>query len=50
VRGNGVDAVISLDLLTGSHGNMSPALLKEVISWVKEHRDELMEEWKKWHP
>ena len=30
---------------------MIPAGLKrEVLAWIAEHRDKLLEEWTRWHP
>jgi hypothetical protein len=31
-------------------GNAPADLQDEVVEWVREHRDELMKEWKRWHP
>jgi hypothetical protein len=46
--GGGIDATISLDTLECS-GLLSADLKNEVLKWITEHHDELMEEWKLWH-
>ncbi|HOY66621.1 MAG TPA: DUF4160 domain-containing protein [Candidatus Ozemobacteraceae bacterium] len=46
--GGGVDVVIDLITLETS-GDCPRDLLDEVVGYVRAHRDELMEEWKKWH-
>jgi len=49
LTGAGLNVRISLETL--EHDGSCPGkLLEEVLSWVKQYRDELMEEWKKWHP
>jgi len=47
--GGEVNVRISLETLTG-HGDCPRDLLDEVLAWVAQHRDELLTEWKKWHP
>ncbi|MDA8159176.1 MAG: DUF4160 domain-containing protein [Desulfobacteraceae bacterium] len=41
---------VTIDLLTmKSDGEWPQGLKVEVMAWIATHRDELMEEWKKWH-
>ena len=49
VIGGGVNVSIDLESLR-MKGELPQALVVEVLEYVKSHRDELMEEWKKWHP
>ncbi len=44
-----MDAEISLETLEVVNGTVPPKLLKEVLEWISEHKEELIEEWKKWH-
>ncbi len=44
-----IDAEISLETLKIVAGSVPPKLLREVLEWVSDHNDELIEEWKKWH-
>jgi len=47
--GGGFD--VSIDLATlETMGDWPRGLRDEVVAWVAVHRDELMEEWKRWHP
>ncbi len=48
LAGADIDVVISLETLAVT-GEAPKALLVEVLAWVAQHREELMEEWKKWH-
>ena len=50
LTGCGLDVVIDLQSLTVTEGVWPVSLKREVMTWIAEHRDELMEEWKKWHP
>lgn len=49
LTGRGLNLRISLETLA-CDGSCAPDLLNEVLAWVEQHRNELMEEWKKWHP
>ena len=47
--GGEVNVRISLETL--AHAGACPrAVLDEALAWVREHQDELMKEWKLWHP
>lgn len=48
--GGEVNVKISLTTLAISEGDCPAGLLEEVLTWVTLHRDELIQEWKKWHP
>ena len=48
--GGPVNVRISLETLTTTEGHCPGGLEAEVLTWVREHRHELIEEWKKWHP
>ncbi|MEW6486513.1 MAG: DUF4160 domain-containing protein [Thermodesulfobacteriota bacterium] len=48
--GGPVNVRISLETLTIVEGWCPRSLEAEVLTWVRGHRDELIEEWKKWHP
>jgi len=45
-----INVRIDLVTVTISEGDCPAGLAMEVLAWVTEHRDELMKEWKKWHP
>jgi hypothetical protein len=47
--GGGVDVLIDLGTLV-CVGAFPRGLRDEVMAWVTANRDELIEEWKKWHP
>jgi hypothetical protein len=47
--GEEYDVLIVLETLE-SVGAWPRGLKDEVLRWVAENREELMEEWKKWHP
>lgn len=47
--GGSVDVLIDLATLE-TNGAWPRGLHAEVMAWVAEHRDDLMEEWLKWHP
>lgn len=49
LAGGGFDVVIELKTLA-TDGEWPRGLRAEVMAWVAAHRDELMKEWKKWHP
>ena len=46
--GGEYDVVIILETLE-SEGKWPKGLKDEVLSWIKQNRKNLMEEWKKWH-
>ena len=48
--GGPVNVRISLETLTITEGQCPSRLEAEVLAWVREHLDELREEWKRWHP
>lgn len=48
--GGEVNIKINLVTLTISEGDCPVGLAKEVLAWITEHRDELIQEWKKWYP
>jgi hypothetical protein len=48
--GGEVNSKIDLLTLTISEGDCPAGLAEEVLAWVTEHRDELILEWKIWHP
>lgn len=48
--GGEINVKIDLVTLALSEGDCPAGLAEEVLAWVAEHRDELMQEWKKWHP
>ncbi|MEI6746611.1 MAG: DUF4160 domain-containing protein [Methylococcaceae bacterium] len=47
--GGGYDVIIDLETLESTGDFPSVALKNEVIAYVEKYRDELMEEWHKWH-
>ncbi|MBK6729175.1 MAG: DUF4160 domain-containing protein [Xanthomonadales bacterium] len=49
LTGGGVDVLIELATLR-SDGGAPTAVLAEALEWVRLHRDDLLKEWKKWHP
>lgn len=49
ITGPGTDATISLEDFEVTHGEIPRKLLKKILIWVIEHREELIEEWKKWN-
>jgi len=49
LSGNDVDVVISLESLKITQGEAPKSLIKKVILWLFEHREELIREWKKWN-
>jgi Domain of unknown function (DUF4160) len=46
--GGGYDVIIELSTLKVT-GEWPRGLREEVMTYVTEHRDELLEEWNKWH-
>ncbi len=49
LTGCGLDVVIDLATLQTT-GNWPKDLQVEVMVWIEDNRDNLIEEWKKWHP
>ena len=49
LTGGGCDVLIDLATLRSS-GPWPKGLQIEVMAWVSDNRDELVKEWKKWHP
>ena len=47
--GGSVDVLINLQTLVCT-GTFPRGLRNEVMEWVTANQDELIEEWKKWHP
>ena len=47
--GGSVDVMIDLETLA-TDGAWPRGLRAEVMEWVAQHRDELLEEWRQWHP
>jgi hypothetical protein len=47
--GGGFDVIITLDALE-STGRWPKGLRTEVIGWIEAHRQQLLEDWKRWHP
>jgi len=47
--GGSTDVVIDLATLE-TEGRWPRGLHDEVMAWVEANREELMKEWKKWHP
>jgi hypothetical protein len=47
--GGNVDVLIDLTTLH-TDGSWPRGLRSEVLAWVAEHREELLEEWHRWHP
>ncbi len=47
--GGGFDVTIVLETLESTGNFPSVTLKNEVIAYVEQHRDELLEEWRKWH-
>lgn len=49
LTGAGVDVLIHIDTLE-SIDTWPAGVRTEVLAWVAANRDELLKEWKKWHP
>ncbi|EIC23394.1 DUF4160 domain-containing protein [Thiorhodovibrio frisius] len=47
--GGEIDVIIYLDSLL-SEGTWPKGLRQEVLNWIEQHRTQLMEDWKQWHP
>jgi hypothetical protein len=50
LTGGGVDVMISLETVEVMVGHAPALILKEALEWVRAHREQLLEEWKLWHP
>lgn len=50
LTGGGIDVLICLHLVVPLRGYAPAVVLKEALDWVWDHREQLMEEWKQWHP
>jgi len=50
LTGGGIDVLICLQLIEPMRGHAPAAVLKEALEWIRANREELMEEWKRWHP
>ena len=48
LTGGGVDVLIQLETLE-SEGVCPSDIKAEALEWIEAHKDELMEDWKKWH-
>lgn len=49
LSGGDIDVVISLETLSVVQGNAPKSLMDEVLEWMRQHQDVLIEEWKRWH-
>lgn len=49
LAGAGVDVMIFLDSLE-SVGAWPADVKNEVLAWIEANREDLLKEWKKWHP
>ncbi|MBI6671294.1 DUF4160 domain-containing protein [Pseudomonas syringae] len=50
LTGGGLDVLICLELVELMRGTAPAVVLREALEWIRTHRNELMEEWKRWHP
>lgn len=50
VVGGKVNVRNDLATLKVVEGKWPAGLAREVMAWLADHRDELIEEWKRWHP
>ncbi|MQQ34724.1 DUF4160 domain-containing protein [Pseudomonas sp. SZ57] len=50
LTGGGLDVLICLELVEPTRGTAPAVVLREALEWIRTHRNELMEEWKRWHP
>ncbi|WP_080348743.1 DUF4160 domain-containing protein [Pseudomonas syringae] len=50
LTGGGLDVLICLELVEPMGGTAPAVVLREALEWIRTHRNELMEEWKRWHP
>ena len=47
--GGEINVSIDLETMSVTEGEWPAELAEEVMGWVTEHRNEMIEEWKKWH-
>ncbi len=47
--GGEIDVIIYLDSLQ-SEGEWPKGLRQEVLAWIKQHQQQLREDWHQWHP
>jgi hypothetical protein len=47
--GGGFDVISELGTLESS-GRWPSGLRVEVIAWIEAHREQLLEDWNRWHP
>lgn len=50
LTGGGLDVLICLELVEPMRGTAPAVVLRDALEWIRIHRNELMEEWKRWHP
>jgi hypothetical protein len=50
LTGGGIDVLICLQLIEPMRGHAPAAVLKEALERIRANGEELMEEWKRWHP
>ncbi|SEM39765.1 protein of unknown function [Pseudomonas sp. ok272] len=48
--GGGLDVMISLQTIEVMVGYAPALIVQEAQEWIRAHREELLEEWKRWHP
>lgn len=48
--GGSIDIMIDLHSLKTLEGSWPKGLQPEVMTWIKIHQDDLIAEWKQWHP
>jgi len=48
--GGSIDVMIDLGSLKTLEGSWPKGLQSEVMTWIKTHQDDLIAEWKQWHP
>lgn len=47
--GGEIDVIIYLDSLL-SEGKWPKGMRQEVLDWIKQHQQQLTEDWNQWHP
>lgn len=50
LMGGGLDVMISLETMEVMMGYAPALIVQEAQEWIRAHRKELLEEWKRWHP
>ncbi|POA19412.1 hypothetical protein C1886_12770 [Pseudomonas sp. FW300-N1A1] len=50
LMGGGLDVMISLETMEVMMGYAPALIVQEAQEWIRAHREELLEEWKRWHP